>query len=1009
MKKRTTIIIVIALLVALCAVLSVVLTRCNQEPAGPTQGTTQPAVTDPKPTDQKPTDPKPTDPKPTAPPTDPEPEPPMDLTEPIPDATEPELHLYISTKGKDSNDGLTEKTALKSLEGASNMLLNDPFVGNITIHVAEGEYEINADAHWKYANPGYRITVVGAGQDKTVFYGPTGKDVTFLQVGSCNNTSFTFKDFTVRMFRNGIIMRCSSDGSTLTQDGVSAWFENLTFTELGGYYTRVESSAIAGIQLLGSSNNTIKNCVFDGLRDYTTGNNIHGVYISSFSSNNIVQGCHFEDIRPDPVRIRRGSSNNIIEYNTFRNTGVVAYVSDWCAGEAEPEPSVGNIVRYNQFYGGYNGTPIANVCVFKPGTNTPSPLDPERMLDLGNTVHPSEYSPVVNISVKNYMVSIDGEIFDQMLPVYSMDRYENYVDLDDLAVLLRGTPFAFSHSINEEEDGTITPIIYVSLNDSYQGTTLTVQPDAKEGELQANMARGWSITNMGISRGALYERNGEFYVSLDTMRDMLALSDQTLFQYEYDGDILQIETTFEHVDVPETTLVYMLKLPGDFTAVGTNNGKYSLADLKNFDIITMKTKDLAHLIRFEELIRDGMEFVVIGIPIGEGTWGVREWKNTLMQDYYYYGTNKLTGLNRSWVTSSGGYANCFYKEQKNLIFYTIVPVGQVLEKDPQYRIAQNWTTGSIHNYSEIFITDCDKYEPIGDTTKVTVETGKITMEGTNKGQVSMLNSAMAKTYLNLNDLALLMKGTDLGFGYKISADSKQITVTLGGTVDVTAFEKLSSGSIKVTDWVNMTVKGGKTTATVSAFRHNGGWYVEAEKFVEALGAYLAVDGDNIKVLLDLSLPEKMDVLMLNFSGNLENATATEIEAHKLDMNTASFTKVSTSTELLSKYIKLLDLKKDGFEYVIVGLELKAGIWGVREFKNNAASEYYTYADRKWGTGSGGFSDWFYNGEESVIYYMIVPVGDSSNSDPQLRIKQGWEKGSPAGYTQIFFTKCAAYK
>ena len=184
--------------------------------------------------------------------------------------------------------------------------------------------------------------------------------------------------------------------------------------------------------------------------------------------------------------------------------------------------------------------------------------------------------------------------------------------------------------------------------------------------------------------------------------------------------------------------------------------------------------------------------------------------------------------------------------------------------------------------------------------------------------------------------------------------------------------------------------------------------MEAEKFVEALGAYLAVDGSNVKIMLDLTLPEKMDVLMLNFSGNLDNATATEIEAHKININTASFTKVSTSTEILSQYIRLLDLKKDGFQYVIVGVELKGGIWGVREFKNNAASEYYTYADRKWGTGSGGFSDWFYNSNDSVIYYMIVPVGDSSNSDPQLRIKQGWEKGSPSAYTQITFTNCAQF-
>ena len=39
---------------------------------------------------------------------------------------------------------------------------------------------------------------------------------------------------------------------------------------------------------------------------------------SGFSSNNIIQGCLFENIRPDPVRIRRASSNNIIEYNDIK-------------------------------------------------------------------------------------------------------------------------------------------------------------------------------------------------------------------------------------------------------------------------------------------------------------------------------------------------------------------------------------------------------------------------------------------------------------------------------------------------------------------------------------------------------------------------------------------------------------------------------------------------------------------------------------------------------------------
>ena len=504
MKTRETFKRILALLFAIC-VLAALMTACGDTKDPQLQSPTETAGQNGE--NQQPTDE-----------TQPQQ---VEAIEPQPDPNVPMLDLYIAPNGSDDNSGRSETSAMLTLDAVSRMLVESPFAGNVTVHIAEGAYLVTESAYWHYSNPGYTTYIQGAGQDKTVFVGPMGEDITFLQVSSCNNTSISFKNFTVRLVRNGIIMRCSSDGSITTEEGVTGWFENLTLTQLGGYYTRCDSSAVAGIQLLGSSNNTIKNCTFSGMRDYSTGNNIHALYISTFSSNNLVQNCLFEDVRPDPVRIRRGSSYNIIENCTFINSGIVAYVSDWNAGEAEPEPSVGNQVRYNQFHGGYYGIKIANVCIFRGGTNSPIPLDPERMLDLENTVHPCEFNPVVNASVKNYTVKVDGKTLEQKLPVYAMDRYENYVDLDDLAVLLKGTDFAFTYSPPDEEE-TVTTKFTVVLSDGYTGDTFTVQPDAAEGEIQANQAKGWSITNLSKSKGAIYERNGEYYVSMDTMQDLLA-------------------------------------------------------------------------------------------------------------------------------------------------------------------------------------------------------------------------------------------------------------------------------------------------------------------------------------------------------------------------------------------------------------------------------------------------------------------------------------------------------
>lgn len=1008
MKDKSTIRRLLALILVLCT-LTAVLSGCNRN-TPPTQAPSETQGSEPSGHDPTGTTGAPQIDPPTEPPTEAtEPtQAPLDVTEPDPDPDVPMLHLYIAPKGRDSNDGLTEKTALASIDGASKLLVASPFAGNVTIHIAEGEYYVPDNAYWHYSSPGYMVLFEGAGQDKTVFYGPQGKDVTFLQVSSCNNTSLSFKDFTVRLFRNGIIMRCSADGSVLTGDSVTGWFENLTFTELGGYYTRCDSAAVAGVQFLGSSNNTIRNCTFSGLRDFSTGNNIHGVYISTFSCNNLIQNCLFEDIRPDPIRIRRGSSNNIIEYCNFRNTGVVAYVSDWNAGEAEPELSENNVVRCNQFYGGYNGNPISNVCIFKGGTSNPAPLDPARLLDQNNTVHPTEFDPVVKASVKNYIVSVDGEIFSQTVPIYSMDRYDNYIDLDDLAVLLKGTAFAFSYTLPDPEESTVTTVFTVALNDYYTGTTLTVQADAAEGEIQANQAKNWSVTNLSKSKGAIYERNGEYYVSMDIMQDLLTRDDQSMFQYAYQNGTLCITTEFEQVTVPETIPVYMLKLPGSFSQVGANNGRYSMADLSNFHIITMKTADLEHLIRFRDLVRDNIEFVIVGIPIGDGTWGVREWKNSTMKDYYYYGTNKLTGLNRTWTDSSNGYSNCFYKDVHDLIYYTIIPVGTVLDKNPQYRIAEDWTTGSIHDYSEIFFVDCDKYQPIGDTTKVTVQSVGAKVNGASAGTVPLLRSALGTAYLNIEDLALLLRGTSRAFTFTVDAAAGKISVNNRDGFAGTAFTSLAGGTISVTDWKSMRIQTADNAATLSAFCHKNSWYVEAEAFIDALGAFCSAQNSGINILLDLTIPETMDVLILNFDGNLQNQNATATESHKLDLTRASFTAEPTDTQLLGQYIDLQRLMKDDFHYIIVGIRLDPGIWGIREWKNNDGAAYYTNSDRKWSTGSGGLTDWFSNSDTSVVFYTLIPVGDSAVSDPILRIKQGWEKGSPSAYTQITFTNCAAY-
>ena len=605
------------------------------------------------------------------------------------------LDLYLSPDGSDSADGLSPSSALKSIAGANALLTKTPFDGNVTIHLASGTYQLTANTSWNYAAPGKTISFEGAGEDATVFSGQTGLDITFLTVNTCGTTSFSFKNFTVSNVRNGIIMRVSNDGSAATQDGVSGYFANLTFSRLGGYYTRNITPGVAAIQFLGSSNNTIENCSFFKIRDYA-GLNIHGLYISTFSCNNTVRSCLFEDVQPDPVRFRRGSSNNLVENCTFTNSGTYAYCSEWEAGPAEPEVCSNVIFRGNEMFSGYAGAPIPAIMIFNPGTDQAAPADSARLNEYDNTIYPSTLNTTVPAAVKNYSAVVDGSSLADFVPVYSIDRCEPYLNVDDLAFLLKGTRFEFTCSANESGK-TVT----LTTGNSCSVSGFSVQTDAAEGEITAERLLEWSVSCDEQKNGTLpvFRRNGSYFVSLTAVREMMD------FQLTVDSSAasLSIVTVSQTVTVPETIQVLKLKFPGSFENKGENNGNYALTDSSNFDVITMKTADLSGIIRFEALIRDKVKYAIVAIPIGNGAYGIREWKNAAIKDYY-------TLEDRKWSSASGGYADSFHTTHDEFIYYAIIPVGgEKPSQYPQFRVAKGWTSGSISNYSQFFITDIENY------------------------------------------------------------------------------------------------------------------------------------------------------------------------------------------------------------------------------------------------------------------------------------------------------------
>ena len=192
------------------------------------------------------------------------------------------------------------------------------------------------------------------------------------------------------------------------------------------------------------------------------------------------------------------------------------------------------------------------------------------------------------------------------VPVYSIDRYEGCLNLDDIAYLLKGTDYAFTYSIESTEGSETEKMILIQLDESYSGTGLSVQEDADEGDITADQLPGWFIQYGDQGNGSIpvFSKEESYFVSLDAVSQLMG------FEIEFVGDQLNIVTIPDEVEVPEEIQVLQMKFPGSFANLGENAGNYALTDPSNYDVITMQTAELADIIDFEKLIRSGMQYVL---------------------------------------------------------------------------------------------------------------------------------------------------------------------------------------------------------------------------------------------------------------------------------------------------------------------------------------------------------------------------------------------------------------
>jgi hypothetical protein len=273
----------------------------------------------------------------------------------------PIFTVYMAPAGNDANDGLTPATAIATLVRAQAVLKEHEPSSDVEIRIAQGTYVSPPFHDWRFYVPGHTISFMpidyqlGGGlpagglpifrnakcgsiycdgfwlqprlpretSDPLYDGGTSGLRFYYLQIeyysaGAISVFGDSERDVEDETYNPPLRVRGSQGLNGNTFFGMQ--FRHLGSQWGGGTY------GYGGIVLTNSSSNRIANNHFINIENASpNGGYIHGLYITHFSSSNIVQQNRFEYISGDAVKFRNLSNFNIVEKNTFTRAGRTSY------------------------------------------------------------------------------------------------------------------------------------------------------------------------------------------------------------------------------------------------------------------------------------------------------------------------------------------------------------------------------------------------------------------------------------------------------------------------------------------------------------------------------------------------------------------------------------------------------------------------------------------------------------------------------------------------------------
>ncbi|WP_171072811.1 right-handed parallel beta-helix repeat-containing protein [Streptomyces sp. DASNCL29] len=228
--------------------------------------------------------------------------------------------VYVSTTGSNSASG-TKSRPVRTIGEALKRVRNNTNL--TTVRIFGGTYRPGASFSLSkaYKQKSITFTRVG-GSTAPVIKGTNGaRHLDYFLKVAADGPRIHMKRLIVQYYRTGGVL-LKNDRNTFT--GTQFSFIGNAYAGTGDGYAGIHMNA-------GSSYNIVDNVSFLYLKNVANEcpGCMHGVYIADQSHHNTVKNSTFQGITGDPVRLRRSSSDNLIDHNQFRRSGTNAMVSYW--------------------------------------------------------------------------------------------------------------------------------------------------------------------------------------------------------------------------------------------------------------------------------------------------------------------------------------------------------------------------------------------------------------------------------------------------------------------------------------------------------------------------------------------------------------------------------------------------------------------------------------------------------------------------------------------------------